>query len=139
MNSRAPQDSRQHLAEADAVIVGTVTMVGLPEQEIQRLTTSEGPGRPLSEHDPVWREATIHVGSVLKGAVAQQTTVVFPASVDVAWYRAPKLQVGQKGIFALHQQDIPALQRSGFVALHPDDYYPLAQLSAVQSLLREEG
>jgi hypothetical protein len=140
MNAPAPNDLQQHLAEADAVIAGTVTGVTLPEQEVRRLTAAaEGVGRPVTEHDPDWREATIQVGSVEKGDVPQQTTVLFPASMDVAWYRAPKLHAGQKGVFVLHQRDVPELDRSGLVALHPDDYHPPEQLSSIRSLMRGGG
>jgi hypothetical protein len=140
MNPQASQNLQQHLADADAVVVGTVTGVNLPAHVVQQLATPQPPTRgPISEHDPDWREATIQVASVEKGNVPAQQTVLFPASRDVAWYAAPKFHAGQKGIFVLHQREIPELQRTELVALHQEDYHPPEQLPQIMALMRAGG
>jgi hypothetical protein len=110
---------RQRLADADIVVSGRVT--GVRDVPV--------PKRGITEHDPLWREATLTVSATHKGARVPKTIRVrFPGSTDVAWATAPKLQRGQKGVFLL--------KRDGavFTALHPADVQPPDEVGAVQSL-----
>jgi len=64
--------------------------------------------KPVSEHDPKWREAVVEVDDVHKGAHQKKQVVVrFPASKDVMWYHLPKFQPGQQGFFMLHKSLAP--------------------------------
>lgn len=93
---------RGQIQAADLVVVGTVKDVraaaipaGVPEST------------PVTEHDPRWQEAILHSDSVIKGPSTGKDFIVhFPASVDVAWYEAPKLKPGQAGIFLLKQDTV---------------------------------
>ena len=68
--------------------------------------------KPISEHDPLWREAVVAVDAVEKGHhPGDQAVVQFPASRDVAWYRVPKLQEGQQGVFLLHKPPVAGRAR----------------------------
>jgi len=96
------------------------------------------PFRPITEHDPQWREAEIEVDEVEKGPRKRRVVVRFPGSDDVRWYRAPKFQPGQEGVFILQKAtEQPAIgARRGravaaaakgvdtFTALDPDGAEP---------------
>jgi hypothetical protein len=112
---------RRRLAAADVVVSGRVTAIrpavkaARPAQSAAR---SAG-GRRISEHDPQWCEALISVAAVHKGRrVRRVLRVRFPAGTDVAWARAPKLRLHQRGVFLL--------KRTGatFTALDPADVQP---------------
>lgn len=91
-----------------------------------------GPHRgPITEHDPDWQEAIIRVESWIKGVQANQDIVVrFPGSLDVAWYEAPKLKVGQEGTFFLRKDKITGLPKAilgnyevdAYTALNAEDF-----------------
>jgi hypothetical protein len=92
---------RQAIVSADAVVVGNVIGVG-PAAD------AAAGARPLSEHDPEWRDAVVVVEESMKGLRQGQRIVVrFPSSSDVAWYRVPKLQRGEHGLFLLHRDPRP--------------------------------
>jgi hypothetical protein len=103
--------------------------------------TTDAPGvRPPSEHDPQWHEAEIEIEEVVKGDVPEARTVVlFPASTDVMWYRAPKLTPGQQGVWVLHDEQIPESVASAFpsvfTALDPTDVRPREELEHVRELV----
>lgn len=61
-----------------------------------------------SEHDALWREAVIAVDRVLKGTAGAESRVVFlyPASHDVAWFGAPKPEVGWDGVWLLEKSPL---------------------------------
>lgn len=110
---------RERLAAADIVVSGRIT--GVRDVPVPKLG--------ITEHDPLWREATLSVSATHKGARVPKTVRVrFPGSTDVAWATAPKLQRGQKGVFLL--------KRDGavFTALHPADVQPPDEVDAVRSL-----
>jgi hypothetical protein len=68
-------------------------------------TTVPGTSMPtrISEHDPIWHEAVVHVESVEKGSTRQKQVVVrFPGSNDVRWRNHPKFRPGQQGVFLLN-------------------------------------
>jgi hypothetical protein len=143
------------------VICGRVTTVRLPQP------TSPGaadmpavveedkgeiipPCGPISEHDPEWREAVVEVEEVEKGTCGPKYVVVrFASSDDVQWCHAPKFQVGQEGVFVLHNKHIqpapaaraalgihePGECEEVYDALHAADYQPFQQLPIVQALL----
>jgi hypothetical protein len=117
---------KSRLDAAELVVVGRVTAVR---------TLNQG-RRPHSEHDPLWRSATVSVGSVEKGTASGPTaTVFFPGSTDVVWYRSPKFKVGQEGVFILDRDAGKEYRLDGFTALEPLDFQPKTQLDRVRRLI----
>jgi hypothetical protein len=105
---------REQASEAPVVISGKVVAVGLPTSAGAAVAAASGAAKPewISEHDPSWREAVVEVQDVHKGTVGTDRVVLrFPSSTDVRWYRAPKFQTGQEGVFSLHRDAV-----SGHVA-----------------------
>jgi hypothetical protein len=121
---------KRQLDAADVVVAGTVTdvrmapetlaLAGAPAAAIAApaggrrgargaaRAAGAAPGPPpwrrISEHDPLWQEAVVHVESVEKGATNQKQVVVrFPGSNDVAWRNHPKFRPGQQGVFLLNR------------------------------------
>jgi len=86
-------------------VSGQVTTVTLPADTRPRAAQSgTTTTRPISEHDPKWRDATVEVDKVHKGEHSASTvTVRFPSSNDVRWYNAPKFHPGQHEVFVLHR------------------------------------
>ena len=111
---------------ADAIVVGRVSNVR------PSLIAAATPGmwEGLSEHDPAWMEAVVQVDSVMSGDVAASTpvTILFPSSIDIAWYNAPKYAAGQRGVFLLHSDQVPAAAAEvvgpTYTTLHPQDFHP---------------
>ncbi len=159
----AKQQIKERLETADVVVTGRVASVRLPEDETQagavgaamslNAEADSGRRRPISEHDPHWREAVIEVANVEKGEHATKEIVVrFPDSNDVRWYKAPKFRPGQKGVFILHKTqpsrpakgpmlaatltDTEAETTEAYTALHPADFQPLQEHPEVQTLIK---
>jgi|RhiMetdeSRZDD1v2_1073273.scaffolds.fasta_scaffold03854_3 hypothetical protein len=157
---KASRDVQDRLARADTVISGRVAAVKLPAEvaKTRRAATTAtdvGPRRPVSEHDPKWRDAIVDVDDVHKGARVRNTvTIRFPASMDVRWYRAPKFQPGQQGFFLLHKTKAqyvsagPMRAARGakikkaaapggevYTALHPADFQPYGQAHVLSASL----
>jgi hypothetical protein len=125
----------ERLANASAVVVGTVSNTRLSVAA----AASAGETGYISEHDPEWSEAVVAVSSVVKGAAADSVVIVYPASIDVAWFRAPKFAAGQSGVFLLHQQNIPAAAAAQYdniyTSLDVPDVLPLDDHARVRALL----
>ncbi len=78
-------------------------------------------GRPITEHDPEWREAVLEVSSVAKGEAPKGTlSFLYPGSLDVLWMKAPKPTVGLIGTWLLHRQE-QANTGAVFAAFDPQD------------------
>jgi hypothetical protein len=110
---------REQVSEAPVVISGKVVAVGLPTSAGAAVAAASGASNPewISEHDPSWREAVVEVKDVHKGAVGTERVVLrFPSSTDVRWYRAPKFQVGQEGVFSLHRDAVSGQVAPGAMA-----------------------
>ncbi len=130
----------QRLDAAHLGVVGEVTSV----------RPVEVPTTRISEHDPLWHEATIKVDEVVKGRKGtREVNVVFPQSDDVRWRMAPKYTPGQQGIWLLHKGSGPAAlgaeaQAVGappaadvLTALDTTDFLPLEELGRVKALLSQ--
>jgi hypothetical protein len=113
-------DAQAHYDGADLVVSGTVSGVTVPPDA----RDNRGP----REHDPQWREAVVDVEQVHKGQPTRQVIVRFPASLDRAWHRAPKLRAGDRGHFLLHGAETGPLVRGAeeeprlYTALHREDF-----------------
>lgn len=117
---------RERLGRAALVVAGKVV-------ETRPAAIQEG----FSEHDPQWWEAVIEVGSVLKGSHAgKRVVLLFPTSSDVAWFEAPKPQVGWNAVWLLHKDGLPELRPDAYTALKPLDLLSRDDEPVVRRLLR---
>ena len=150
----ADRELQNRVANADMVVEGEVTSLHLPEAQSITATRTTNLARPVSEHDPKWREAVIDVGVVHKGEpTTKQVVVRFPSSTDVQWYRAPKFHTGDRGVWMLQSaQESPVAGRAAkpalaiaataipgapvYTALHPMDFQPANKLDAVAPVIR---
>lgn len=121
----ADQDLRARLSNATLVVVGKISRIA------PRTPSDVTSG--VSEHDPQWQEAILHVSTVLKGDRSlKEVVVLMPGTMDVAWIAAPRFRPGQEGIWILQRH--PEL--AGYTALDPLDVQPLPQLARIRGLLR---
>jgi hypothetical protein len=155
----ASRTLQQRVDAADLVVSGQVVAVHVPDGDQPRTRAAMGAvpvsTKPVSEHDPKWREAVIAVDDVHKGEHGGgQVRVLFPSSRDVRWFKAPKFEAGQQGTFMLHKGAMKPSERVGargrdmsrgapddeaevpvYTALHPMDYQPPQQHERVRSAL----
>jgi hypothetical protein len=150
------------VADAAMVIEGEVSSVHLPPAESITETPGMSSTRPVSEHDPKWREAVINVAAVHKGKPgAKQVVLRFPSSTDVQWHRAPKFHTGDRGVWLLQPSAQAAAERKAakrkgpgkaaleeaapmtvpgapvvYTALHPMDFQPANKLESVAPVIR---
>lgn len=125
----------ERVKQARWVVVATVAdtrAVEMPQDRRGRET----------EHDPMWREATLKIDRTLKGEPdAPEVGCLFASSRDVQWYRAPKLEAEQKGVFLLHraeteaQEMAPGLPGDRLVLIHPLDFQPMDMLPLIEELV----
>jgi hypothetical protein len=115
-------------------LVGAVLVVSARVVETRTL----GGVDPLtvSEHSPFWSEAILEVTSVEKGTPpGPRLIVLFPESIDVMWYRAPKLRAGLEGVFLLRSGAVEGDPRA-YTVLDPLDVQPPSALDRVRRLVR---
>jgi hypothetical protein len=121
------QKVQARIAQADLVVVGTVSEIR-PARDQVRTTR-------ISEHEPDWWEAVIKVESVLKGQPSQRDVVVlYPHSIDVMWYGTPKFSKGQQGVFLLRKEQRSDFPINGFTAPNRLDFQPLRQVDRIKRL-----
>jgi hypothetical protein len=144
---------KKHIAGADMVVTGQVTSVKVLQDQNKdegNLTTSSG---FISEHNPVWQEATIIVNQIEKGSgTSRKLKVRFPQSTDVRWYASPKLRAGQEGIFLLQKpidknspeetKTAKALSKKNqastyYTVIEPGTVQPLKNIEKVRLLIKE--
>lgn len=130
--SASDTELTQRLAQADLVVSGVAAAPS------KMLSVTEGViSRPISEHDPDWWQATINVNSVEKGEdPGPTTTVIFPHSIDIAWYRSPKVKEGDSGVWLLHNRDLFGRSVPARAIVHPLDFQPTTALDHVRSLMK---
>lgn len=164
--TREPDPVRNHenrelqkrVADAEIVVEGQVSSIHLPQSETHTALSSRPSGRPVSEHDPKWREAVIDITAVHKGKPdRKQVLLRFPSSNDVQWHRAPKFHAGDRGVWLLtsSKTSSPAanLSKSAeakagsveatavpgatvYTALHPMDFQPASKIERVAPVIR---
>jgi hypothetical protein len=159
---RRETDRRRQFDDADLVVSGKVLAVTLPPSEqaatkgASKSALAVAPTRrkPVSEHDPKWRDAVVEVDDVHKGKHTKKKVIVrFPASTDVMWYNAPKFHPGQKGHFLLHKTKVkkpakggkaakksaaaaaPAETMDNYVALDPLDFQPISEPGGIKNII----
>lgn len=143
VQSKKDRDTRARYDDCDLVITGRVVSVSLPEEEEEKRS-----GAQVSEHDPLWRNATIQIDAVHKGThSAKNVTVRFPSSEDIKWYASPKFHVGQEGFFMLRKDEIKTRRAAGaatktiaaYTALSPLDFQPSNEEEGIKKLTGEGG
>ena len=127
----ADQKLERHLADAALVISGRVAQIA---------DVARHEGRPKREHDPEWTEAVIVVEHVMarrqgSGEEGKSEVVLFAASRDIAWRRAPKLYEGQTGVWILNRVKIKELDREEYVVLDSLASWPREQLDHIKGLI----
>ena len=152
------RELQSRVADAEMVVEGEVSSIHLPQAESLAAAMTAQSAKPVSEHDPKWREAVINVGVVHKGnPETKQVVVRFPSSTDVQWHRAPKFRTGDRGVWLLQSPKTPpaagaAAKRAGtgglamaatalpgatvYTALSPMDFQPANKLNAVAPVIR---
>jgi hypothetical protein len=120
----------ERVARADMICTG----------QVGSIKPLERPFPPRSEHDPDWSIARVAVRSVLKGPRSRKTIeVLFASSMDIAWYKSPKLHEGESGVFILTTRDedeaLRELEPSVYQATDPLAFLPDDRLPDVQSVL----
>jgi hypothetical protein len=128
----ADQNLTARLNLAALVIVGRVSAV--------RPVMSLPARRPITEHDPDWREAMITVESTEKGTAQTSVVIIFPNSTDEFWIDSPKFKTEQEGIWILQrdqrERGAPSLRIPGLTALNPLDFQNKDQLERIRRLLK---
>ena len=126
----------ERIAGADLIITGKVIAAKPVEK----------PSIRRSEHDPDWWIARVLVQSVLKGGKTdKEIDVLFAHSMDIAWYRSPKLEEGMSGIFLLRHsnpdESPPEVGRAIYQCVDPLDFLPIEKLHEVRHAIGqgEEG
>jgi hypothetical protein len=153
----AHRELENRVADATMVVEGEVSSIHLPQTEMLSAVSKAVSARPVSEHDPKWREAVISVAAVHKGKTGTKRVVVrFPSSNDVQWHRAPKFHTGDRGVWLLQSSEKPPAAAKAkravpsekamvatavpgapiYTALHPLDFQPANKLDAVASVIR---
>jgi hypothetical protein len=157
------RELERQVEKADLVVTGRVTAVRVADEIPPAFSRTRGfkaapnaPGQParISEHDPLWCEATVDVaGDEKKGSAAKQIVVRFPSSRDVRWYKVPKFTPGQEGVFLLHKARPPtalaaaarlpglraaarAAEPEVYTVEHPADFQPMQRADAIRALIR---
>jgi len=81
---------KEHLKKANLIAVGKVLEIRTPKN---------GRMEYDSEHNPEWKEAIVVLENILRGPQAEKIIIRFPSSIDVAWYKVPKLKENQEVLF----------------------------------------
>lgn len=146
-------DSELHEHVSDAVLIVTGKVVSISQVAPTESRSSKSKSKNsrettrVSEHSAYWNEAVVEIASVDKGRFSKrQITVRFPSSSDVAWAKAPKLNVGQEGVFILHRGEATeksastakrkaVSEQDNFVVLHANDILPPEKTAEVIQLI----
>jgi hypothetical protein len=130
----ADSELTQRLAQAELVITG---VAAAPKPYVVAAAAAPPIARPVSEHDADWWVATVTVEGVEKGTHSGPTReVLFAHSQDIAWYNAPKVKAGDRGVFLLHARDHMGRAVPGLAVIHPLDFQPMEQAVRVRALLK---
>jgi hypothetical protein len=122
------EEVRRHLDGAALVVTGRVVETRPPL-----------PAAEVSEHSPVWAEAVIQVDSVIKGTAADHLVLLYPTSMDVAWFNAPKPRVGWDGVWLLSpaQGELMKGRAGAYTALEPWNVMSRDDAGLVERLVRK--
>lgn len=134
--ARQDRQLESRLAAAELVVTG-VASEPQPFTPLAAAALAEGQVPRISEHDPDWWSTTITIDSVEKGThPAKSTQIVYPNSRDIAWYRAPKVRAGDRGVWLLHNRDHRGKPVPALAVTHPLDFQPTTEAPRVLGLLK---
>lgn len=115
-------------ASAERVVSGVV-------RQVRHVATAGD--HAITEHDPVWNDATVDVndqlGRTSSGKSPGSVTVRFASSRDIRWHSAPKFHVGDRGVWLLGAPQpaapgvaalLASLPNDHYVVVDPDDFQP---------------
>jgi hypothetical protein len=146
LQARRERPLRERLAAASSIFRGMVES----ERELDEGPEEKDESRELeSEHDPEWHVASVRVVTAISGVEnGAIINVIFPASRDIMWFKAPKLKAGQEAIFVTHKtrKDDERLMRargvveflereSAVLVSEPLDALPVSDEGRVRNLL----
>jgi hypothetical protein len=88
-----------------------------------------------------WRLAFVRVSTVLKGQAGAETVIQFPGAGSPRWATAPRLVLGQEGVFLLRRPSreprMRKVKASGvWVALDPNDVHASSALARIEGFVR---
>lgn len=137
LTANRDSEMEQRLAAAELVVSG-VASEPQPFTPIAAAMVAGGPIPRISEHDPDWWSTTITVDAVEKGDHPEKSVqIVYPNSRDIAWYRAPKVKAGDRGVWLLHNRDHRGKAVPALAVTHPLDFHPAADAPRVLSLIKK--
>ncbi len=115
---------------SELIIVGKV-------ENIKRVKAE--PRELISEHYPQWEIATLKVREVLKGKYSEkELQIFFSSSVDVHWYKSPKLTLAQQGIFILNKKEQFVKTKGNFLITETNEFYPISDLEKIKTILSKK-
>jgi hypothetical protein len=110
--------------EADALVLASV--VKLEKMQLSGV-------RMLSEHDPDWWVATLHVYHVERGDVKEgEVAVRYANSLDTRWRDAPKPKPSESALWLLHRSHGEMAKIAPFEILHAEDRQPEQSLDIIR-------
>jgi hypothetical protein len=123
---------KNRLRDIDVVVTANVVKVSPYEKSI----TAE------SEHDPNLYVAFLKVSRVLRGDMqANELRILFAASDDIHWYRAPKLKVGDEAVFLLQSagkdSEKLGVEPKQLTLFQTIDLQPLSKIGLIESALKQ--
>ncbi len=136
-------------ADADAALRARVTSAAvIVTGRVVRPPVRLPPSGPASEHNPDWWSAPVEVITSIQGARAKDIIeVAFAYNYDSLWQTAPKLRLGQEGVFLLHrfsEKDIdehvhgilkvPEVRQ--LLVIDPLDVQPLAERNRIAAFAK---
>jgi hypothetical protein len=129
-----------HAADAEEAlgrrVEGAILIVSGKVLKIGKVKRPKAEG----EHAPDLAPASIRVDAVLKGKAAVKGTVtaLFSTSGDERWLQAPKLKVGEEGVFLMHDERELGLPPGSYL-LDPLDVQPAERVPAIRRRLEQGG
>ncbi len=112
MDDHDDEALREQVRSSEVVIFGTV----------MRTTPLKVEGARDTEHDPMWTEAVVQVEEQMKGDSVETVSFVFSASTDVAWFGAPKIREGDRGVFLLRTRENATLMKDRLALIHKTEF-----------------
>lgn len=121
------QTLKKRLDAAEVIIAGKV--INVEDLKVEQRDM-------LSEHYPFWKIATVEVQETIKGELStQQVRVYFASSIDVHWFKAPKLNREIEGVFVLNRKEQFQKTQNNFTITAPDEFYPISELNRIKQTL----
>lgn len=112
MDDQSDAALREQVRSAEVVVFGAV----------MRTTPLKVEGARDTEHDPMWTEAVVQVEEQMKGEPVESVTFVFSSSTDIAWFAAPKIREGDRGVFLLRTRENVTHMKDTLALIHKTEF-----------------